>query len=199
MYLSTNNNKKAIGQGLLAALLTFSSPLFSDQPEAGTSSSAIDLSSPEGVIAVKLTESDKELQSSWTSSDQKLTLYLSASGEGNRVCPQTTDAQRQPFCRQFSDPVRNICGDIDHVYLVLANGDLHLVNNALIGVNGDFNATFHSDFPVNLRSAWFTEEETCQGISLPKILGMNEKGTLLMFDGKKWQKVNEVSHLAPSP
>ena len=180
MYLSTNNNKKAIGQVLLAALLIFGSLSLSAEPSK----------SPPNKEIVKT--------SVWASANQKLVLNLSAVDEGHRICPQTPDTQRQPFCRQFNVPVRGICGDLDHIYLVLANGDIHLVNSALIGVNGDFNATFHPDIPINLQSAWFIEEETCKGISLPRILGMNQNGTLLMFDGKKWQKVNEVSHLAPS-
>ena len=180
MYLPTNNNKKAIGRGFLAALLIFGSLSLSADPSK----------SPPNKEIVKT--------SVWASANQKLVLNLSAVDEGHRICPQTPDTQRQPFCRQFNVPVRGICGDLDHIYLVLANGDIHLVNSALIGVNGDFNATFHPDIPINLQSAWFIEEESCQYGRMPSIQGMNDTGVLVRFDGEKWQAVNKVSHLSPS-
>jgi hypothetical protein len=189
--------RKAAGQVLLAALFVLSTPLIADHPETEQSSNTTIETSNERVLAANQVEFSKQLSTSWTSSDQKLILHIDTIGEGHRVCPQFPDASQQPFCRQFNVPVRGVCGTREHVYLVLANGDLHLVNNALIGINGDFDAIYHPEPDINLVSAWFPEDGCPFGENLPGILGLNDAGSLVRFNGEKWQSVDESTPQPP--
>ena len=121
-----------------------------------------------------------------------ITLYSSNIDGIHQICPQVADAGRQPFCRKFNSPMLDACGNGDMIFLVLANGDIHHVNNALIGIDGGFNAAFHSDQPLQLHSAWMPKQKCGLKSGLPQVLAIDGHGSVMHFDGKTWQPMGAV-------
>ena len=178
-YLST-----ATGRTFLAGLLLFSSMiLLADESE-------------------RVRDPDPGLWSGiWASSDRQLVLLSRSDLQSHSVCPRLIDEQTQPFCRQFSSPMVNACGDGDQVVIVLANGDIHRVNNALIGIHGDFEPVHRSSGPSDLIEAWFPGENCNFEERLPPIVAVEATGRIWHFDGANWGQLssNPVSqHLNQS-
>lgn len=120
-----------------------------------------------------------------------LALFASEEGGIYRVCPVDRELAKQPFCRQFTSPMLGACANGDDVFIVLANGDLHHVNNALIGVDGGYEPVFHPDKPLQLVSAWLPNE-TCllSKHRFPEVFAVNRENTVLHFAGENWHVMN---------
>jgi hypothetical protein len=110
----------------------------------------------------------------------------------HQVCPQVVDASHQPFCRKFNSPMLDACGYDDMIYLVLANGDIHQVNNALIGVYGGFDAAYQPDQKLDLYSAWMVQKSCKLESGLPEVLAVDEMGNVMHFNGNSWRIVGVV-------
>lgn len=131
----------------------------------------------------------------WASPDELLVLYTSGT-DGNRVCPWIPDAYRQPFCRQFNAPMRGACGNHETIHLVLANGEIHRVNDALLGKDGQFGPIYQPDEPLELKFAW-VPEKTCAPDRIPEVYAVDVSSGLVHFNGRSWQAMDPASsHVA---
>ena len=131
----------------------------------------------------------------WATPDQGLILYGGRTEHGYRVCPWLAEATRQPFCRTFDAPVRAACGHREQVLLLLANGDIHRVNNALIGSDGDFLPAYHPVSPVQLKAAWLPDEDCDPAGGLPEVFAIGSDGGFVHFDGKAWRPLDELPEI----
>jgi hypothetical protein len=121
-----------------------------------------------------------------------IALYGSSIEGVHQVCPPVADAGSQPFCRKFNSPMLDACGSEVTIYLVLANGDIHQVNNALIGIDGGFDAAFHSDQPLELHSAWVPKQSCGHKSGLPEVLAIDGLGNVMHFNGERWRQMGVV-------
>lgn len=137
---------------------------------------------------------DTSISHAWASPDELLVIYTNGE-DGRQACPWIPDAMRQPFCRTFKAPVLGACGDHKTVYLVLANGDIHRVNDALQGKDGHFAAVYANDQALELKSAWLPKRG-CEGLEeLPRVYAVDVEGDLMQFDGQGW-KIMDAASLA---
>ena len=137
-------------------------------------------------------EPDAEYSGVWATENRGLILLTTVESNGHRLCPRSPRATQQPFCRRFELPVRGVCGDEHDVYLVLSNGQLHHVNNALIGEDGSFGPAFNPARPLNLRSAWVPGGRCGSGHSLPEVFAIDEGDVLVHFNGRNWQPASSA-------
>jgi hypothetical protein len=121
----------------------------------------------------------------WISQDLSLELYGSDAKGGHLVCPRIAKSARQPFCRGFPSPVRGACGTVDKVYIFLADGTIHLVNNALIGQGGSFEPIFHPAEALHLDGIWMPEPGCDPDSGSPDVFAIG-RGGVLRFDGSAW-------------
>ena len=122
----------------------------------------------------------------WISEDGALTVYRGNGGQRHRLCPRFADQNPQPFCRDFSADVLGICGSGNVLLLVLADGSLHRVNRALIGVDGGFEPAYRPMLPMLLRHARLSESHCEAERTLPSIDAVAADGTAARFDGRHW-------------
>jgi hypothetical protein len=126
----------------------------------------------------------------WAAPDQRLILYRSGDTDGLRICPRVNDMDIQPFCRSFAAPVLGACGFTDELQLVLANGEIHRVNRALIGVNGDFGPAYRPRRALDLVKAWMPDKICHPGAGFNHILAVAASGELWHFDGMGWRVIS---------
>ena len=190
-------NQTADGQVYLAALLTMMvSPIDADIVIHQTGFNATDTAAGNLSIAVgkNIEQSPAEAYTRvWASRDQQLVLFGVNEGNSHRVCPRFSNKARQPFCRQFSSKMIGACGSHDRVVLVMANGDIHHVNGALMGLDGDFEPVIHPKNPVHVRSAFFTEQECASHDQLPEVIAVSQNGKWIHFNGVDWQPVTKIN------
>lgn len=185
--MKANSRKKyrlatAAGQVFLAVLLLVSAGVYAGARSAGN-----------GEERPKDSASQPESESysaEWTSSDEQLVLLSRVEAERQEVCPHLANERRQPFCRQFGSPMVDACGDHQQIVIVLANGDLHRVNSALIGKDGDFEPAYESSGPVHLVKAWFPGEDCNTLERLPVVMAVEATGRIWHFDGARWNAVS---------
>ncbi len=127
----------------------------------------------------------------WASPDELLVLYAGGA-DTNTVCPWIPDAIHQPFCRLFKAPMLGACGDHETIHLVLANGEIYRLNDALLGKDGQFGPVYRPDEHLELESASFAGE-TCLPDQLPQIYAADTDGGLVRFDGRSWRAVDPAS------
>jgi len=129
----------------------------------------------------------------WASPDRKLFLYGSDRETRSRLCPLIPDAVLQPFCRWFDSNLRAICGTAETVYIVLASGAVHEVNDALIGKDGGYDPVHLPSQFMDLRDAWMPGRDCRPERGLPEVFGIEANGTLVRFDGVAWRELNRLS------
>jgi hypothetical protein len=110
-----------------------------------------------------------------------------------RTCPLYTTNTRRAFCRNFDSPPLAACGHSDDFYLILSDGELHRVNDALIGKNGGFNASYESESTLHLETAWLPTRDCNPIDGPPEVLAMDQKGQIQHFDGDHWHSVGIVA------
>ena len=107
-----------------------------------------------------------------------------------RVCPLVPDLKRQPFCRRFESAMLGACKNGGEVFIVLANGELHHVNNALIGVDGGYEPVFRPDEPLQLDSVWLPYKNCRFQAHLPEVFAISQGHSVLHFTGEQWEPVH---------
>jgi hypothetical protein len=125
----------------------------------------------------------------WTSPDNSLVLYGGETKKGHMVCPWIATSENQPFCRNFTSPMRGACGSGEKVFIVLADGAIHLVNNTLIGSNNDFKPIFQPRITLNLEDVWLAESGCSSDSGIPEALAIRSDGSMVRFDGSAWKVV----------
>jgi hypothetical protein len=115
-------------------------------------------------------------------------LYGGQQGASEVVCPYLPAARLQPFCRHFGSPMVGACGHSDRIHIVLGNGDIHRVNNAVIDAGGTFAPLHTQSAGLQLTDAWFPEQG-CPDDAMPEAFATNAAGGLWHFDGRGWRSV----------
>jgi hypothetical protein len=131
-----------------------------------------------------------EWQVIWVSRDQAFSLKAGTNTEDGWVCPQILGHAEQPFCRRFSAAVVGACQRGESLQIVLADGDIHQVDHALIGTAGSFTPAHHREHALSLRDAWFPEGTCGAGAVMAQVVALDDSGKLMHFDGAHWRKVS---------
>jgi hypothetical protein len=132
----------------------------------------------------------KDSSELWATKDHSLVLYRGDEANMYRICPIITGMIHQPFCRRFEAPVLGACGLTDDLQLVLANGEIHRVNRALIGVDGGFGPAYRPEHLLNLVKAWIPQEACLPGEGFNHVLAVTASGDLWHFDGADWRRIS---------
>lgn len=130
----------------------------------------------------------------WSAPDQGLVLYRGQETNRYEICPRVPGMQRQPFCRTFKAPVLSACGLQDGLQLVLANGDVHQLNSALLGSGGSFEPAHRPVRPLTLVEAWIPGDTQRPGVGLNDVLAVGPRGDLWHFDGEGWLQIAGNQH-----
>ena len=133
---------------------------------------------------------DPEGRILWSAQDQGLVLYQGQRTGGHEVCPRVPGMSHQPFCRTFKSPVLGACGLHNGLQVVLANGDVHQLNSALLSAGGSFEPAHRPDRPLDLAEAWMPERAHQAGQGLSDVLAVATSGDLWHFNGKHWQQIS---------
>ena len=127
----------------------------------------------------------------WVSPDQQLILYAGSRDGAYRICPWVSGAARQPFCRRFESRLVGACGTGNEIIIVLASGDIHRVNYALVNAAGTFEPAYKHPDTLQLTAALLPEPD-CLSVdgTLPNIFAINVTGELMQFDSEAWRVVD---------
>jgi hypothetical protein len=128
----------------------------------------------------------------WASPERDVVVYGGQQGVSEVVCPYLPGARTQPFCRQFDSPMVGACGHSDRIHIVLGNGDIHLVNNAVIDAGGTFAPLHTQPAGLQLTDAWFPEQG-CPDDAMPEAFATNAAGGLWHFDRQAWQPLDDIA------
>jgi hypothetical protein len=123
----------------------------------------------------------------WASPDGKLVLLGGRRDGEHIVCPLRPNAGKQPFCRRFGSPMLDACGTGQTVLIALADGELHRVNNVLIGANGKFDPVFRPQKSLELSTAWLPQRDCERESGLPGVVAVDSDGRIVHFNGRHWQ------------
>jgi hypothetical protein len=125
----------------------------------------------------------------WSTPENDLHLSFGRNVSTHVVCPHLPGSDHQPFCREFTADLLSVCGHRAALQLVLANGEVHRVNEALIGIDGSFEPAHRPDQPLDLASAWLPGEECDLAQESPEVVAKDTAGQLWLFDGNAWQVI----------
>ena len=134
--------------------------------------------------------SDQSGRILWSAQDRGLVLYQGRKNDGREVCPRVPGMLHQPFCRTFKAPVLGARGLLEGLQLVLANGDVHQLDSALLGVGGSFEPAHRPVHPLDLAEAWIPEPVRQPGQGLNEVLAVATSGDLWHFNGQHWQQIS---------
>ena len=126
----------------------------------------------------------------WAAPDRSLVLFQSGGEAEFRICPEVRGVNHQPFCRRFEVPVLGACGLTSDLRLVLANGEIHHVNQALIGVDGDFEPSHRPKQAMELARVWIPQELCFPGDEFINVMAVSAAGSLWHFDGQGWSRIS---------
>ncbi len=157
-------------------LITGFLPILLDQPTAAVRENV--LSAPDSPLALTVDD---------------LTIETNPVGGKYRTCPSHDNESKRAFCRNFNSRPLAACGQGDDFYLILSDGEVHRVNDALIGKNGNFDATFQSDSVMQLAAAWLPANACNPVDGPPEIIAMDYDGRLQHFDGDHWHSVGMLT------
>jgi hypothetical protein len=122
----------------------------------------------------------------WISSDRLLALLAGRERDQQLVCPYSQIVIRQPFCRRFTSPMIGACGDHERIIILLANGELHRVNSALMSDDGSFEPTHRPAENLELTTPHFSTQNCHTSDILPEIFALNQESSCFHFDGSGW-------------
>jgi hypothetical protein len=125
----------------------------------------------------------------WATPENDLQLSFGRNASTHVVCPHLPGSDHQPFCREFAAGLLSVCGHRNALQLVLANGEVHQVNGALIGIDGGFEPAYRPEQPLDLASAWLPNAECDLTEESPEVVAMDKAGQLWLFDGRAWQAI----------
>jgi hypothetical protein len=135
----------------------------------------------------------------WATPENDLQLSFDRDASAHVVCPHLPGSDHQPFCREFAAGLLSVCGHRDALQLVLANGEVHQVNGALIGIDGGFEPAYRPEQPLDLASAWLPNAECDLTEESPEVVAMDKAGQLWLFDGHAWQVMERRQLSASHP
>ena len=144
---------------------------------------------PVSTASISSSFSDQSLL--WSSGNQELKLYSSGGAAGNRVCPVMRDREQQPFCREFNSRVIGVCGQADELLIVLASGDVHRLNYALMRPNGSIEPTYAQPDSLSLVEAWMPASSCTRSAGLPEIYAMNSEQRVMHFSQHSWRQLKQ--------
>lgn len=121
----------------------------------------------------------------WASPEADVVLYGRRHDGFDQVCPYLRGKDDQPFCRRFKSRFIGACGHSDDITLVLANGDIHRVNNAVLDPEGRFAPLYRHPATLELTAAWFPEPD-CDAARTLRVVAVNARRELWAFDGRGW-------------
>lgn len=128
----------------------------------------------------------------WASPERDVVVYGGQQGAREIVCPYLPGARLQPFCRHFGSPMVGACGHSDRIHIILGNGDIHLVNNAMIDAGGTFAPLYAQPAGLHLTDAWFPEQG-CSDDALPEAFATNAAGGVWHFDKQAWRPLDGIA------
>ena len=127
----------------------------------------------------------------WSAADQRLVLYRGSDSGQLKVCPRVQGLVHQPFCRTFAAAVLSACGRHEDIQLVLASGEVHRLNSALLGNQGSLEPVYRPDRPLELVEAWMPGKVCHPGKGLNDVLAVASSGDLWHFNGRNWLQIAE--------
>jgi hypothetical protein len=123
----------------------------------------------------------------WAVPGEKARLLVEPEGESRWVCPHIAGRAHQPLCRRFASDLLGVCHESNHFQLVLANGDIHRVDHALLETDGSFAPVHHPEQSLSLRLAWIPSDSCDPEAGSADIIAVDHESNLLRFDGKVTQ------------
>lgn len=135
------------------------------------------------------TPGDDHREILWSAADQALVLYRGSEPGKLKICPRVQGLVHQPFCRTFDAAVLSACGMREELQLVLANGDVHRVNNALLDARGSLEPVYRPDRPLELVEAWMPGKICQPDEGLTDVLAVAASGDLWHFNGQNWLQI----------
>lgn len=133
--------------------------------------------------------SPSDLSLLWSSGNRELKLYSTDGERGSRVCPVMQDRDQQPFCREFNSRVVGVCGQADKISIVLASGDVHRLNYALMRPNGSIEPTYTQRDSLSLIEAWMPASSCINSEGLPEIYAINSDQKVMRFNQHSWRQL----------
>lgn len=137
----------------------------------------------------------KGWREAWAVQGEKARLLVEPEGEGRWVCARIAGRAHQPLCRRFASDLLGVCHEGSHFQLVLANGDIHRVDHALLDADGSFTPVHHPEQSLILRSAWIPSDSCYPGAGSAEIIAVDHESNLLHFDGKGWHRIDQLHSL----
>lgn len=131
----------------------------------------------------------------WAVPGEKARLLVEANGEDRWVCPHIAGRTNQPLCRRFASDLLGVCHEGSHFQLVLANGDIHRVDHALLDADGSYTPIHHPEPPLSLRLAWIPSYSCYPEAGSAEIIAVDHENNLLRFDGKGWHRIDKLHSL----
>ena len=127
----------------------------------------------------------------WSAADQGLVLYRGSDPGKLKICPRVQGLVHQPFCRSFDAAVLSACGRREDVQLVLASGEVHRLNSALLGEQGSLEPVYRPNRPLELVEAWMPAKICHPDKGLNDVLAVAVSGDLWHFNGQNWLQIAE--------
>ena len=127
----------------------------------------------------------------WIPPEQDVVLYESL-GQFNVICPYHPDAQQQPFCRAYSQPMLTACGQSNDIKMLMASGNIEHVNNFLADLSD--NQPLHVEaVPLFLTAIWVPPMACLPGSIEPlELFAIRNGNEFWQFDGGEWANMNVV-------
>ncbi|MEN1729473.1 MAG: hypothetical protein AAGJ52_13640, partial [Pseudomonadota bacterium] len=133
-------------------------------------------------------DTDTPYTGTWISPEEDVVLFESL-GQFNVICPYLPGESTQPFCRAYSQPMLNTCGNSNDIKLLMASGDIINVDNFL----GDLTAQpIHDEtVPLFLTAIWAPEYACLAGPIEPlELFAIRGGDEFWRFDGEEWSSMN---------
>ena len=125
----------------------------------------------------------------WSSDNRELKLYATDGERGSRICPVLRDRDQQPFCREFNSRVIGVCGQVDELLIVLASGDVHRLNYALMRANGSLEPIYTQRDSLSLTEAWIPVSNCIISSDLPHIYAVTSQKRVMHFYQQSWRQL----------
>ena len=126
----------------------------------------------------------------WLDEKTGIRLRTDPDHHGPWICAEIPGQARQPFCRRFQARLVGACQGKGLFKLVLANGDIHVVDRALMGRKYSFAPAHRSPDSVELVEAWLPQQECMPADGISSVFAIDRKGQFRHFNGRRWLTLN---------